>query len=77
MILDTLFFFLKNLKTLLLFGQRRAGYYATFFLPKFEKLQVLNLSSTGAGDRCLQILGIYCKDLRFGILIYMAGISNE
>ncbi len=32
---------------------------------KFEKLQVLNISDTNAGDSCLQILGMYCKDLRY------------
>ena len=32
---------------------------------KFESLQVLNISRTDAGDNCLQILGMYCKDLRY------------
>jgi hypothetical protein len=32
---------------------------------KFERLQELNISETDAGDYCLQILGMYCKDLRY------------
>jgi hypothetical protein len=32
---------------------------------KFERLQVLNISETDAGDNCLQILGMNCKDLRY------------
>jgi hypothetical protein len=32
---------------------------------KFERLRVLNISETDAGDNCLQILGMYCKDLRY------------
>ena len=32
---------------------------------KFERLQVLDISRTDAGDNCLQILGMYCKDLRY------------
>ncbi len=32
---------------------------------KFERLQALNISRTDAGDNCLQILGMYCKDLRY------------
>jgi hypothetical protein len=32
---------------------------------KFERLQVLDISKTDAGDNCLQILGMYCKDLRY------------
>ena len=36
---------------------------------KFERLQVLNISQTDAEDNCLQILGMYCKDLRYKMLI--------
>ena len=36
---------------------------------KFERLQVLDISYTCAGDNCLQILGMYCKDLRYKMLI--------
>jgi hypothetical protein len=32
---------------------------------KFESLQVLNISRTDAGDNCLQILGMYCTNLRY------------
>ena len=32
---------------------------------KFERLQVLDISRTDAGDNCLQILGMYCKNLRY------------
>jgi hypothetical protein len=31
---------------------------------KFERLHVLNISETDAGDNCLQILGMHCKELR-------------
>ena len=36
---------------------------------KFERLQVLDISETDAGDYCLQILGMYCKNLRYKMLI--------
>ena len=32
---------------------------------KFESLQVLNISRTDARDNCLQILGMYCTNLRY------------
>jgi hypothetical protein len=35
---------------------------------KFESLQVLNISKTDAGDNCLQILGMYCTNLRYKIV---------
>ncbi len=45
---------------------------------KFERLQVLNISHTDAGDICLKILGEYCKDLRYKNVDYrffVLGIS--
>ena len=45
---------------------------------KFERLQVLNISRTDAGDICLKILGKYCKDLRYKHVDYrffVLGIS--
>ncbi len=38
---------------------------ARLLAMKLESLQVLNISTTDAGDNCLQILGMNCKDLRY------------
>ncbi|EFX87159.1 hypothetical protein DAPPUDRAFT_307167 [Daphnia pulex] len=34
------------------------------FIPKFSNLQVVDISYSKKGDSCLQLLGLYCKDLR-------------
>ena len=43
---------------------------ATIQLPKivsvFQNLQELNISHTNAEDECFKILGMYCKDLKYG-----------
>ncbi len=46
------------------------GYYHEF-LPQFKRLQVLKVSwsSENFDDSCLKLLGIYCIDLRYIILI--------
>lgn len=36
---------------------------------KFEKLQKLDISDSDAGDSCLQMLGMYCKDLRYKCIL--------
>lgn len=34
------------------------------YIPKFSKLKSLDISLFGVGDDCLQLIGIYCPDLR-------------
>jgi hypothetical protein len=53
----------QNLKKLQLRGLN-VGRYMIFFLPKFEKLEVLDIATAKIEDYCLQLLGVCCKNLR-------------
>jgi hypothetical protein len=39
--------------------------FMAFVIPKFANLQALNISDTSAGDITLQLLGKYCKNLKY------------
>jgi hypothetical protein len=49
--------------------------YSTFF-PQFGKLLSLTLRSTAAGDKCLEVIGTYCKSLRYAKSIFRIIISS-
>jgi hypothetical protein len=55
------------MKSLQIKGHSYGDDFMAFAIPKFVNLQVLNISNTSAGDITLQLLGKYCKNLKYNM----------
>ena len=55
------------MKSLQIKGHPYGDDFMAFAIPKFVNLQVLNISNTSAGDITLQLLGKYCKNLKYNM----------
>jgi hypothetical protein len=64
-IIKQIFFLFQNLETLLLDITTRRYVGDFYFIPKFRKLRILDISFCQAGDDCLNLIGKHCLELRY------------